>query len=119
MVTVMPTRKLPVPVTIIGWLFIMAGIFGFAYHINDFNPRNPLQLGIIVVLLLRLGAIAGGTLLLRGVSWSRWILLAWMVYQVIVSATHGASELIIHIVILAGVAYVVLRPATASYFRCR
>jgi hypothetical protein len=109
-------KKLPRLVAFIGWLFIIVGVVGFGYHINEFNRENPFDPGVLWVLLLRLLAILGGVLLLRGIGWARWVLLLWLGYHVILGAMHSVTELLLHAVIFAGVAYV-LRRETSAYFQ--
>ena len=36
-------NKRPLSVTVIGWLFIAAGVVGLAYHAGDFKTLRPLQ----------------------------------------------------------------------------
>jgi hypothetical protein len=106
----------PLSVTLIGCLFIVAGVIGLAYHATEFNAR-AIDYGLIWVLCLRLLAVVGGIFMLRRRNWARWLLLLWMSYHVILSAFHSASELITHSVLLAAIAYWLLRPRTSAYFR--
>jgi hypothetical protein len=96
---------------VIGWLFVLTGVIGFVYHLGEVDPRNPFSNDALWVLVVRVLAVVGGVLLLRGIRAARWILIGWMVYHVILSAMHGVVELVIHIVILAVVAWFLLRPA--------
>ena len=106
----------PRSVTLIGWLFIVIGIFGFAYHASELRVRDfGSELGW--VLLVRLLAILGGVLTLRGSDWGRWLVLAWIAYHVVLSAFHSTSELVTHAVILVAIASVLLQPAASAYFR--
>ena len=109
-------KKRPLPVTIIGWLFIAVGLLGFAYHATEFNPEVSLDADLALVLVVRLLAIVGGVFLLRAANWARWLLLLWMAYHVILSTMHPVMELLMHIALLLAIAYFLLRPKTASYF---
>ena len=110
-------KKRPLPVTIIGWLFIATGLLGFAFHVTEFNPEASLDADLALVLVVRLLAIVGGVFLLRAANWARWLLLLWMVYHVILSTMHPAvMDLVTHIALLLAIAYFLLRPKTASYF---
>ncbi|MGH7426967.1 MAG: hypothetical protein ACREJ4_01150 [Candidatus Methylomirabilaceae bacterium] len=111
------TSKRPRSVTVIGYLIVAAGIIGFAYHATEFSRQGPVEYGVVWVLLIRLLAIVGGVLMLRGANWARWLALAWIAYHVILSALHSWSDTVIHVGLLAGVAYVLLRPEASAYFR--
>jgi hypothetical protein len=110
-------RKRPLSVTIISWLFIAAGSVGLAYHATEFKAGAPFQFDVLWVCLVRLLAILAGAFMLRGRNWARWLLLVWMAYHVVLSAGHTLSELLIHSLLLAVIAFFLLRPRTAPYFR--
>ncbi len=107
----------PLSVAIIGCVYIVMGAIGFAYHFNEFKAQHPLQYDIIWVGLLRLIAIVCGVYMLRGHNWARWLALAWIVYHVILSAFHALSELAIHSLFCAILAYFLFRPTATRYFR--
>ena len=110
-------NKRPVSVTLISWLFIAAGTIGLVFHALDLRAETPFQYELVWVLLLRLLAIICGIFLLRGSNWARWVLLAWITYHVILSVFHNLPELAIHTLLLLVVAYFLLRPSAAAYFR--
>lgn len=112
-----PPTKRPPSVTAVAWLFITAGIIGFVYHTTRFSTRGLFDDDGAWVLFVRLLAIIGGGFMLRGADWARWLVLAWLAYHVILSVFHSRSETVVHVVLLAGIAYVLLRPEAASYFR--
>jgi len=109
-------NKRPLSVTIIGFIFIAAGVIGFAYHAADFKTHRRFA-EIVWVCLLRLLAILAGVFLLRGHNWARWLLLVWIAYHVVLSAFHSRSELIVHSLLFAVVAYLLFRPRASAYFR--
>jgi len=111
----MATR--PWQVSLIGWLFIAAGIFGFVYHATEFGKEGQLHLGVVWVLVVRLLAVVGGAFLLRGANWSRWLVLAWLVYHVILSALHSLTEFGFHVVILAVIVFLLFRGHVSAYFQ--
>lgn len=112
-----PLNGRPRSVTVIGWLFIAAGIVGLVYHASALGRSGSLDDEAVWVLLLRLLAVIGGALLLRGAAWARWLVLAWIAYHVVLSAFHSWSETAVHAALLAGVAYMLLRPEARAYFR--
>lgn len=110
-------NKRPRTVTLIGCLFVASGIIGLAHHASAFNTQGLFEGGEAWVLSIRILAIVGGVFMLRGANWARWLALVWIAYHVILSALHSLSETVIHIVLLAGFAYVLLRPQASAYFR--
>ena len=111
-------NKRPLSITIIGWLFIAAGAVGFVFHAGDFKVHGPFQYDLVWVCLVRLLAIVCGIFILRpGNNWARWLLLVWIAYHVTLSTFHSLSEVLIHSLLLAVVAYFLLRPQASRYFR--
>jgi hypothetical protein len=111
-----PRRRRPRPVTLVSWLFIGAGTLGLVYHGSDVAAAGQLGGEGAWVLLLRLLAVISGAWILRGANWARWLGIAWMVYHVVLSAFHSASETVAHVVLLAAIAYVLLRRDASAYF---
>ncbi|MDP1677811.1 MAG: hypothetical protein Q8L88_13215 [Bacteroidota bacterium] len=109
--------KRPLSVTIVGWLFIAAGIVGVAYHATELNIHNPFSNDQAWVLFSRLLAIVGGAFTLRGANWARWLLLVWIAYHVYISFFHEFSQLATHAVLLAVISYFLLRPDAKKYFQ--
>lgn len=105
----------PLSVMVIGWLFIAAGVVGFAYHVTEFATQPPFE--VVWVCLIRLLAILGGVFVLRGHNWARWLLLLWIGYHVVLGAFHSLSQLAAHGLMCALVAYVLFRPQASAYFR--
>ncbi len=105
--------KRPLPVTIIGCLFIVAGLVGLLYHLSE----SPLDHWIVLIAIVRIIAVVGGDFLLMAHNWARWLMLAWLAFNVVVSAFHSLSELIAHVVLLMIVGYVLLRPPISKYFQ--
>ncbi len=110
-------NKRPLSVIVIGCIFIAAGVIGFAYHVTEFKTIHPFPYEIVWGSFVRLLAILGGVFVLRRHDWARWLLLVWIAFHVILSAFHSLSELIVHGLLFAVVAYVLLRPRASAYFR--
>jgi hypothetical protein len=105
--------KRPLPVTIIGCLFIAAGLVGLVYHVSE----RPLDPSIVLISIVRIFAVVGGVFLLSGHNWARWLILAWLAFHVVVSAFHSLSEFMPHVVLLMVVGYVLLGPPASKYFQ--
>ena len=103
--------------TVIGWLFIVTGVVGLAYHATEFKLQRPFQYDLVWVGFVRLLAIVAGAFVLRGSAGARWLVLVWLAYHVVLSAFHSLSELVIHALLLAVVSWFLFRPAASAYFR--
>jgi hypothetical protein len=110
-------NKRPLSVTIIAWLFITAGVVGFAYHLSEFKAPPPFQFDVALVCLVRLLAIVGGAFMLRGQNWARWLSIVWIAGHAVLSAFHPLSELIMHSVLLVVFTFFLFRPRASAYFR--
>jgi hypothetical protein len=110
------TRR-PHSVTAISWLFMAAGVVGLVYHASEFKADRPFQNDALWVCLVRLLAIVCGVFMLRGHNWARWGLLAWIAYHVVLGGFHSLSQLAVHGLLFAVVAWFLLRPQASTYFR--
>ena len=110
----MATRPRPISITILAVIYIAVGIMGFAYHIRDLLARQPDSLWIEIVELI---AIACGVFMLRGQNWARWLALAWILLHVVVSAFNSIHQFLMHSLICALIAWILLHPTAARYFR--
>jgi nicotinamide riboside transporter PnuC len=113
----MSAEKRPLPVTILGWVYIVVGTTGFAYHFTDFQARNRFRYDDFWIELVRFLAIICGAFMLRGHNWARWLAVAWIVFHVILSAFHTVRELAIHCLFCAVIVWFLFRPEAARYFR--
>lgn len=107
----------PFSVALISWLFIAAGVTGIVYHSTEFNIHDPFERELLLGLFIRLLAIIGGIFMLRGAYWSRWLLISWMAYHVVLSFYHDLAQVVMHAVLLAVIAYFLFRPDAATYFK--
>jgi hypothetical protein len=103
--------KRPLAVTIIGWLLVVVGASGFVLHLYEAKPRHALQGENPWILATELVAVVGGAFLLRGKSWARWVVMAWMAFHVAISF-NSPRQLVIHGAIFVLFAYFLFRPAT-------
>jgi hypothetical protein len=110
--------KRPRSVTLIGWVFIAAGVIGFSYHVAKFKAHDPFNSDGIWVCAVRLLAIVAGAFMLQGWNWARWLSILWIAGHTILSVFHPLSELIMHSVLLAVFAFFLFRPQASAYFRC-
>src|SRR6187549_1449514 len=108
--------KRPLSVTLISYLFIIAGAAGIIYHASELKEIAT-RPDVILVLAVRLLAIVGGLYTLRGANWARWLLVAWIVYHVILSFYHSTAELAMHFVLSIVVIISLFHPKANAYFK--
>ena len=109
-------NKRPLSVTLIGCLFIAAGVVGIVYHAVELKELTT-RPEVILVLAVRLLAIVGGVLSLNGTNWARWLLLAWIIFHVIISIFHTTAELAMHTILMIVVILALFHPKANAYFR--
>ncbi|MBI2479112.1 MAG: hypothetical protein HYV60_10910 [Planctomycetia bacterium] len=110
-------RKRPLSITVIGWIFVAAGLVGLAYHATEFKAEHPFAAEFLGVCFVRLLAIVCGAFVLRGSNWARWGLVVWLGYHVILSVLHTPLELAVHGLLFVAVFYFLFRPQASAYFR--
>ena len=110
-------KKRPLSITVISWLFLAAGVIGFAYHVTEFKVRRPFENDAVWVCFVRFLAILCGVFMLRGSNWARWLLVGWMGYHIVLSALHSPLQLVVHGLLFAVIFYFLLRPTASAYFR--
>ena len=102
-------KSRPRSTTIVGVVFVAAGTMGLAYRGAPVLASGRVGPDDFWVLLVRAIAIVAGVFLIRGAAWARWLALAWTAYHVVLSAFHSVSETVVHLLVLAVVAYVLFR----------
>ncbi len=110
-------NKTPLPVIVIGCIYIVTGVGGLILHLRDFKPQQPFDYDIVWISLVSLIALVSGVYMLRRGNWARWLALAWMAFHVVLSAFHSWSQVLVHGLLLAAFAYLLFRPAANEYFR--
>jgi hypothetical protein len=108
--------KRPISVTIVSWVYIIAGIGGIAAHITEFDFRHPFSNDAVLAVLVRLLAIVAGAFMLRGADWARWLAIAWITFHVVLSSFHSVPAAAIHALLLAVFAYFLFRRQANAYF---
>ena len=106
----------PLPVTIIGYLFIAAGAIGIIYHAQELTEIAS-RPEVIWVFFVRILAIVGGAFTLRGANWARWLILAWIIYHVILSFFHETAQLIMHAGLMIVLIVALFYPKANAFFK--
>jgi hypothetical protein len=110
----MTANPRPISITILACVYLAVGVMGFAYH---FRELISLQHDSLWIELTEALAIVCGVFMFRGRNWARWLALAWMLFHVIVSAFNSMHQFLMHSLICAVIAWVLLHPTAARYFR--
>jgi hypothetical protein len=110
-------NKRPLPVNVISWIYIAAGVVGFGVHAKELITEGVFQTDAMWLVLVPFLAMAAGVYMLRGRNWARWLAVAWMAFHVVLSAFHSAQQLAVHAVMLALFVYFLFRPEATAYFR--
>ncbi len=109
-------KKRPISVTIVGWVYIVAGLGGIAAHATEFDLRHPFSNDVVLALIVRLLAIIAGAFMLRGANWARWLAVVWIACHVVLSAFHSFPSAAFHALLLAVFAYFLFRRHANTYF---
>jgi len=104
----------PLSITILAGVYILVGAMGFCYH---FRQAIPLNRDGALIEFTELLALVAGVFLLRGHNWARWLALAWMGFHVILSAFVPLVPFLMHCLLFAAIAWILLRPPARQYFR--
>jgi uncharacterized membrane protein HdeD (DUF308 family) len=107
------TAERPFQVAFLGWLFIVVGSLSSSYHLL----KSPLDRWTIPILLVGIIAVVAGVFLLREARWSRWVLLVWLAFHVVISAFNSLPDAIVHAALLVVIGYFLLGPPTSKYFQ--
>jgi hypothetical protein len=110
-------NKRPIYVTLLGYVLIVAGAVGIAYHFTEFKSTPSSE--YLLVLGARFIAIVGGVFLLRGKDWARWLAIAWIAFHLVISIVHTKQAILVHAVVLVGFCVLLFLPAANRYFRAR
>jgi hypothetical protein len=107
--------KRPFSVTLMSFIFMIAGVSGIIYHADELKNMAD-DLNVLWVLVVRLAAIIGGWFAFSGSNWARWLLVLWICYHVFLSFYHTTAEIAIHILITALTVLAFFNKRSNEYF---
>ena len=87
------------------------------FHLREPLARHAFHSEDFLVELTEVVALVSGIFLLQARNWARWLVLAWIVFHVILSAFGPLSVLVIHTLFCAVIAWILFRADAARYFR--
>ena len=103
----------------VGALFIAVGVYDvYKGMAPQLEPHHRMAGDDAIVLAIGVAALAGGVAVLRGRTWGRWLLAAWMALHAAISAARP-TELAAHLVIFGLVAFLLFRPGASAHFARR
>lgn len=111
----------PLSVTIIGWLFLIFSSVALISGLLPFAGSDTAQILAEfkthwMVHLSRLAGIISGLFILHGFNWARWLLVAWMIFHVVISALHSWLQLVIHVLIFSVILFFLFRRRASEFF---
>jgi hypothetical protein len=108
----MSTRRCPIEVLVVAFLYIIVGTVGLVRH---FPRPIVVHQDDIWILLTELLAVVAGVFMLRGHNWARWLAIAWIVFHVILS-WPVVAQLIVHSLITILIAALLFRRVSREFF---
>jgi uncharacterized membrane protein (DUF2068 family) len=109
--------KRPIPVTVVGVLFILVGVVSTGLRILEFRAHPPTQLMAVGIIALGVLAVIAGLYLLQGQNWARWLALLWMAFHVAISVGDPVGKLVFHASLFVLFAYILLGREARAYFQ--
>jgi hypothetical protein len=107
----MNANKRPVSILFLACVYVIVGIFGFVRNLHAFGQHDFIWIELTEVL-----AVIAGTFMFLGRNWACWLALAWMAFHVALSVAVPRT-LVVHSVIFALIAWLLLRREARQYFR--
>jgi hypothetical protein len=113
-------KRRPLTVVMVGWLFVVVGVGSLGRQLLSFGAGGPTFVSALpgdfwYVAVSAAAATVSGAFILRGASWARWLLGAWLAFHVALSFGHGPFKLAVHTALAAAVVWLLYRaPITES-----
>ena len=111
-------RKTLPSILVVGIIFLALGVLDVWRGVAPLfggGAQARLAGDDVLVLLIGVAALIGGTFVLRGRNWARWLLAAWMALHVAISVGKP-TELVAHLVIFGCIAFLLFRPRASAHF---
>ena len=110
-------RKSIPSILVVGVIFLALGVLDVWRGVAPlFGTDGRLAGDDLLVLAIGVAALIGGTFVLRGRNWARWLLAAWMALHVAISVGKP-TELVAHLAIFGFIAFLLFRPPASAHFR--
>lgn len=114
--------KRPRSITIISWICIAFGSISFLVSLLPYvDPLTVQRIAYLkshwIVHVARLALVVSGVFMIHGFNWARWLLVVWIVFHVIISLLHSATQVLVHGLLFAVALFFIFRPRASAYFR--
>jgi uncharacterized protein YacL len=109
----MNTKKCPISVLALSFVYAATGIVGFVKNLHAFGHPDFWWIEATEII-----AVIAGVCMFLGKSWARWLALAWMAFHVALSLRE-LPVLAVHLAIFALTVGALLLPEARQYFRAR
>jgi hypothetical protein len=102
----------------VGVLFLALGVLDVWRGVAPLFGAGQARLAgdDLLVLAIGVAALIGGTFVLRGQNWARWLLAAWMAFHVAISIGKPFA-FVAHLVIFGFIAFMLFRQPASAHFR--
>jgi hypothetical protein len=109
-------RRPTTSILVVGVLFLALGLLDVWRGVAPlFDGHSRLAGDDVMVLAIGVAALIGGTFVLRGRNWARWLLAVWMAFHVAISVGKPTA-LVAHLVIFGFIAFLLFRPPASAHF---
>ena len=108
-------RKPPPSIAVVGAIFLVLACLDLYRGLAPLVQAGHLAGDDLIVLAIAVAAAVGGTSVLYGRNWARWLLAAWMLLHVAISIGRP-SMLLVHLLIFGLIAFLLFRPRAARHF---
>ena len=109
-------RRPTASILVVGLLFLALGVLDVWRGVAPlFDGHARLAGDDLLVFAIGIAALIGGTFVLRGRNWARWLLAAWMAFHVAISVGKPTA-LVAHLVIFGFIAFLLFRPPASAHF---
>jgi hypothetical protein len=109
-------RKIIPSILAVGVLFLALGVLDVWRGVAPLFDGHPRLAGDdMLVLAIGIAALIGGTFVLRGHNWARWLLAAWMALHVAISVGKP-TVLVAHLLIFGFITFLLFRLPASAHF---
>jgi hypothetical protein len=110
-------RKTIPSIVAVGVVFLALGVLDVWRGVAPLFAEGHSRLAGDDMLVLAIGvaALIGGTFVLRGRNWARWLLAAWMALHVAISVGKPTA-FVAHLAIFGFIAFLLFRPPASTHF---
>ena len=110
-------RKRPIGVVVVSALLVLAGVVGLVADCMNSQSLSADHYAAVWIALVNVVWIVAAVFVFRGRDWARWLAIAWMAFHVAISLWNSRQQIVVHGVIFALMALILLRRDASDFFR--